>query len=179
MVDLRSSSPVPPTAVSALDRFALTDLVARYAHAMDDRDVAAAVALFTDDAVLRFVSSATELRGRAAIAEFYSTAFERRPALGAGAVSTHVMSNTVVTAVIGTEAGDGERDGEVVSLLTHGVAYLAVPGDDDRAASVTVRGLTYADRCVRGGSGWLFAERTHRLHWQGAMPGGPRTTEEG
>lgn len=178
MAELHVAPASPPT-VSAPDRLALADLVARYAHAMDDRDVAAAAALFTDDAVLRFVSSATELRGRAAIAEFYATAFEQRAGLGAGAVSTHVMSNTIVTAVVRANGSDGAGDSEAVSLLTHGVAYLAVPGDDDRAATVTVRGLTYTDRCVRGGAGWLFAERTHRLRWQGELPGGPRTTEKG
>ena len=141
------------------DRLDLLDLVGRYAHAVDQRDVDAVTELFAIDARLEFVSTGSVHVGRDAIAEFFRGAFTR-PALAAATASTHLMTNTVI------EQG---ADGATAHLETSAVAYLATadPG------GVIARGLTYTDRCTRTAAGWRLAERIHRLRWQATMPGGP------
>src|SRR3954452_9926016 len=155
--------------LSTDDRFALLELVARYAHAVDSRDVDAIVACFASDARLEFASTANAFTGHAAIAEFYDGAFAS-PRLGDGATSTHMMANTLIT--------DSEGGADVV---TSAVAYLATSAVVDHTDRITgrvlVRGITYTDRCVRAGERWVFAERVHRLQWQGEMPGGAQTAD--
>lgn len=150
------SDPVPP-----IDRQGIVDLVGRYAHAMDTGDADAAAALFTDDALLRFVSTGMEFQGREAIAEFYRSALASL--VGATNASTHLMGNTVVTA---------ER-ADHAAVTTSAVVYLA----DGAAASVAIRGLTYRDLVRRDDHGWRFAEREHRLHWEATVPGGPKIVD--
>jgi hypothetical protein len=155
--------------IGADDRAELLDLIARYAHAVDRRDVPAVVECFASGGRLEFASTATVLHGHAEITDFYERAFAGT-VLGGAAASTHLMSNTVITA----PAGD-------VTVTTEAIAYLATSAVVDHADSATsrvlVRGLTYTDRCVRERDRWVFAERVHRLHWQGEMPGGPVTAD--
>lgn len=139
------------------DRLAIHELIGRYALEVDRRRIDAVADCFTDDARLEFTSDRRFLHGRAAIVEFYDEAFQR-PALAGGA-STHQMTGTVITF-------DGP---DAATAVTEAIAWLAPHG----AGRITVRGLTYTDRCVRTTEGWRFADRTHRLHWEGAIDGGP------
>ena len=146
------------------DRQDLLDLVARYAHAVDGRDVDALLGCFTPDARLTFVSTGAVLVGHDAIREFFTDGFTGLMAPATSA-STHVMTNTLVTFA---EADDA------ASMETTAVSYFA----SETRADVGVRGLTYADRCVRTAAGWKFQERTHALHWEASMPGGVRRHED-
>ena len=156
--------------LTAQDRFALADLVARYAHAVDGRDLQGVVKCFAPDGRLEFASSGIVLDGRAAIEEFFGKAFSGSM-LGGSAASTHLMGNTMVTRV--EPAG--------TSIVTSAVAYLATSGVVEHAGTVTgrvvVRGLTYTDRCGRIDGRWFLLDRVHRLHWQGEMPGGPASVD--
>lgn len=149
--------PVPPDPHRVADHLALLELVATYAQTVDAHDLDGLVACFAPDARLEFVSSGQVFRGTAGIRQFYVGAFETAPM--AGGVSTHVMTNSIVRFDGPDHAG----------IVTQAIAHLAAPG----AGTVVARGLTYTDRCVRTDSGWCFADRIHRLHWQGAYPGGP------
>jgi uncharacterized protein (TIGR02246 family) len=136
------------------DRAAVTDLVYRYAHAVDARDVEGIVSCFADDARVAFNGGERVAEGRAALREFFVAAFEG-PLLGQRGASTHVMGNVLVTV-----------DGDIAHSEAHAVAYLA----SDARPEVVVRGLTYSDDCVRDGGSWLIRERTHAAVWQAAMP---------
>ena len=57
------------------DRFAIQDLVASYCSAIDGRDLARFVSLFTDDAVMRHRDGVMRLDGRQAIEAYYTTRF--------------------------------------------------------------------------------------------------------
>src|SRR3954471_9238211 len=57
------------------DRFAFQDLVASYCSAIDGRDLARFVSLFTDDAVMRHRDGVMRLDGRDAIEAYYTTRF--------------------------------------------------------------------------------------------------------
>lgn len=155
-----------PTILSHDDHRQLIDLVHRYAHAVDSRSVADIVALFAEDGRLEFASTGVVADRPSGITEFFDAVFVS-PLLGGDAsASTHLMTNSVVTA--GTETG-------TASIVTSAVAYLATGAAAD--GQVVIRGLTYTDRCVRQDGRWLIAHRIHRLHWQSTMPGGPISAE--
>ncbi len=140
-----------------LDREALTALVARYAHAVDSRDVPAVVACFTDDTHVEFDGGTEVVDGRDALFRFFEDALVQ-PRMGTTGVSTHLMSNILVTTM-----------GDAAHIETQAVAFLA----SDERATVVVRGLRYSDDCVRGDDGWLIRHRIHRSLWQAEAPGGP------
>jgi ketosteroid isomerase-like protein len=141
------------------DRACLIDLVSRYALAVDDRDVPAIAACFTDDAHVEFDGGAEVVDGRAELTAFFESALQR-PMMGTVGVSTHLMSNVLVTV-----------DGDRAHVETQAVAYLASAERD----TIVVRGLRYSDDCVRRGDGWLVQHRVHRSLWQGELAGGPRS----
>ncbi len=140
-----------------LDRQELATLISRYAHAVDARDVAGTVACFTDDAHVEFDGGVEVVDGRDALARFFEGAFTS-PRMGRTGVSTHLMSNVIVTVT-----------GDTAHVETQAVAYHA---SDDRD-TVIVRGLRYSDDCVRRNDGWLIGRRVHRSIWQSEAPGRP------
>jgi ketosteroid isomerase-like protein len=138
------------------DRAVLTDVISRYAHAVDNRDVPGIVACFTADAHIEFGGGADVAAGRQAIARFFEDALFR-PMMGANGASTHLMTDVLVSV-----------DGDTAHVETQAVAYLAAEGRD----TVIVRGLRYSDDCIRDGEGWLIDRRMHRAIWQYEAPGG-------
>ena len=146
-----------------LDRQELTALISRYAHAVDGREVAETVACFADDTHVEFDGGAEVVEGRDALARFFEGAFTSQR-MGRTGVSTHLMSNVVVTVT-----------GDTAHVETQAVAYHA---SDDRD-TVIVRGLRYSDDCVRQGDGWLIARRVHRSIWQSEAPGRPVSADRG
>ena len=137
------------------DRDAILDLVARYAHTVDERDVEGIVACFTSDGRMDFEGGQTSGAGHDGLRAAFTTAFAQ-PALARPAVSTHLMANTLVAI-----------DGDTATAETHGVAYLASPA----TGTVRTRGLRYSDVLRRDGDGWRIAHRVHRSIWETEAPG--------
>lgn len=137
------------------DREDILELVARYAHTVDDRDVAGIVALFTADGRIDFEGGATSGEGHDGIRAAFEQAFAT-PVLAPPATSTHLMANTIVS-----------LDGDVAHAETQAVAYLAAPIN----GTVVIRGLRYSDDLVRTTEGWRIAHRVHRSIWQAEAPG--------
>ena len=140
-----------------LDQQELTTLISRYAHAVDFRNAAKTVACFTDDAHVEFDGGVEVVDGRDALARFFEGVFTS-PRMGRTGVSTHLMSNVIVTVT-----------GDTAHVETQAVAYHA---SDDRD-TVIVRGLRYSDDCVRRNDGWLIGRRVHRSIWQSEAAGRP------
>jgi uncharacterized protein (TIGR02246 family) len=140
----------------AIDRMALQDLIARYAHAVDERDVARVAGCFAPDGRLSANGGTSTAHGREAIESYFADAFTRA-SLGPGTRSSHLLTNTVV-----------HLDGDRAEIVTLGLAVLARPD----GATVTLRGLRYADRCQRSGDEWLISDRQHEALWQCEAPGG-------
>ena len=137
------------------DRDDILDLVARYAHTVDDRDVDGILACFAPDGRIDFEGGASSGVGHDGIRAAFEAAFAR-PELARPATSTHLMANTLLTV-----------DGDRAHAETHGVAYLASPA----TGTVTTRGLRYSDDLVRGDDGWRITHRVHRSTWQTDAPG--------
>jgi hypothetical protein len=138
------------------DRALLTDLVSRYAHAVDTRDIPGIVACFTAGAHVEFGGGAEVVEGHEGLTRFFEGALIR-PMMGANGASTHLMTDVLVSV-----------DGETAHVETQAVAFLAAEGRD----TVIVRGLRYSDVCVRDGHSWLVDRRMHRSLWQYEAPGG-------
>jgi hypothetical protein len=85
-----------------IDRAALHDLMARYAHTVDRRDIPGIVDCFTVDAHVDMDGGAQSVVGRDALARFFETAFESE-LMGTGSVSTHLLTDVFV--------GFDDRDG--------------------------------------------------------------------
>jgi uncharacterized protein (TIGR02246 family) len=134
-----------------IDRAALHDLISRYAHAIDGRDLEMLLDCFDEDAVAEY-DGGVVLEGRAAIQAFMRRAF--RDGIGMETPSTHMMTNTLI-----------DLDGDAAALRTSAIAVLT-----NRPERVVVRGLRYTDRCVRWKDRWRFVHRRHEADWEFDAP---------
>jgi hypothetical protein len=135
------------------DRAALTELVHRYAVAVDRMDNEMYRSCFLPDA--EFEMEGVVKRGD----EFLDAGRRRGPGetrriAGIDAIerSTHAMSDVLISL-------DGDR-AHVESVV---VAYLIGPRDGERA--MVVRGVRYIDDAVRVDAGWKIARRNHQFMW--------------
>jgi ketosteroid isomerase-like protein len=139
------------------DRAAITDLIYRYAHALDRRALDGIVDCFTEDLHVEFNGGEQVVRTSAGLRQFFEDAFQS-PLLGQQGVSTHLMGNVLITF--------DPADADVAHVETQAVAYLASDGRD----VIIVRGLLYGDDCVRTASGWRIRGRVHTAVWESEMP---------
>jgi ketosteroid isomerase-like protein len=127
-----------------LDRAAIRDVLARYAHAVDRRDLAGVAACFTADAAyegsLGEGSIEVALRAlRERMAQYAST--------------MHFLGNQLI-----------ELSGDTATSETYAIAYHQLQvGDGRRNMAVGVR---YLDTLARTPSGWLICRREVKLEWQ-------------
>jgi uncharacterized protein (TIGR02246 family) len=127
----------------------ITDLIGRYAHAVDRGDALATTECFTADALVEYEGGQIRLEGHDELRRFYTDALT--------SPSTHLISNTLV-----------ELSSDEARTLSSAIACVT-----RRAGFVTVRGLTYDTRCVRRDERWRIAHLLHRSTWEFAVPGGP------
>ena len=124
-----------------------SELIARYAWAVDQRDLPMLEALFTTDAVMRFEVPRNGLkgvhRGLPAILESFREAWATP-----GDLRRHLMSN------LWFESASEN------ACVTH--SYLTVSVADEQTLRMVTTG-TYRDLIVKDG-GWLFKERHLVLH---------------
>ncbi|NKY60740.1 nuclear transport factor 2 family protein [Nocardia flavorosea] len=129
------------------DRLALITLAARYAQAVDRRDIAAVAALCTSEVVfvlppeLRKTGSPAELRGSATVAQSV-----------VGAVSHLVATRHVVEQQVTESDAAGRAYGETYCTAHH----IYARGDDHRDNRIALR---YQDTFEYQGGIWLFSRR--------------------
>ncbi|MCU1395006.1 MAG: hypothetical protein JWM34_3434 [Ilumatobacteraceae bacterium] len=140
------------------DRDEITEVLARYARALDARDFAAVGRCFTADAQATF-SGVVLPPGRDAIVAHVS-------GLADLAASTHLLGLPVI---------ELDADGVFADVETAAVAHLVT---DAEHGPVRTRGLRYRDRFVRiseheaaaAGVRWQIRERVHSVHWMVEQP---------
>ena len=129
--------------VDAAARIEIHELLARSAHALDQRDLASLEACFAPDATLVIV-----IAGGAGPLRFEGR--DKIMGLMRDSIATqtdqrrHVTTNTMVVAESGAE----------VSLVSN----LTLTAVEQGAIRLVTSGL-YRDRVRRGASGWVLAER--------------------
>jgi hypothetical protein len=121
------------------DRLAIGELVARYGHAVDDRDFETLGRLFASDAFVEHALGRST--GRAAVLDFY------RERLGGFGPTYHYPHSLVVELLSADEA----------SGVVAAHAELAIGGE------TVVAGFRYHDRYVREDGAWRFRERVIRF----------------
>lgn len=149
-------------------RVAITDVLARYARGLDDRDFDAVGRCFTSDSQATF-SGVRLTPGRAAIVAHVG-------ALASLAASTHLLGLPVI---------EMSADVQTATVETTAVAFLVA---DAVAGPVRTRGLRYRDIFVRtidpddpDSSIWQISNRVHRVDWMTeqtptALPATPSAT---
>jgi uncharacterized protein (TIGR02246 family) len=132
------------------DRAEITELLARYAIALDRREFDAVGELFTDDAQATY--SGTRLEpGRAAIVAYLQPLVEVP-------MTQHVIGLPSITLA-----------GDTATATSYAVVTFvrATEGGDHEAVH---RGLSYDDTLVRTTGGWRFEERFHQALWSTVEP---------
>ena len=130
------------SAVDVGDRLAISDVLIRYATALDGRDWELLASCFTDDATLDYDTSGTY--GRDAFVEHCRAGLARMKA------TQHCVTNHVIST-------DGDR--------AHSTSYVIA--QHVRANDVTFTlGGTYSDDLVRVGTGWRIASRRFVTSWK-------------
>ncbi len=120
------------------DRAAIEELIARYAIAVDDRDLDALGTLFTPDGAFRSKDGVMNARGRGRVLEQFRERFR------ALAVSNHFSHDRILAF--------GERPDEAHGLVT---AHAEVW----RNGRALIAALRYEDTYRRHEGRWCFAER--------------------
>lgn len=127
-----------------LDRAAIRDVLLRYAHGVDRRDLAAVASCFTPDA--SYKGSLGEGSIDVALAAL-------RDRMGQYASTMHLVANQLV-----------EIDGDRATSETYAIAYHQMHGDEGRRNMAV--GVRYLDTLVRVADGWRICHREVRLEWQ-------------
>ena len=125
------------------DMIEIQQLLAAYCHRVDRDTPAAVAALFSEDAVLRpFYDGRYEVRGRAAIAGWY-TYYEAHFKAGVRHLKHMIMSPLI----------------DVQGPTATGVTYLLASAVGIDSGEGFIATGTYHDEFTRVGKQWLFASR--------------------
>lgn len=133
------------------DRWAISDLLARYCHTLDRGDVRAVAGLFAPDAVLWPLFSQDEaVRGRVEILEFYRQYWD-----GVAATTRFLQHHIQAPSI------DMDPDVDRASSICYFTANLLLKGNDKYRLSQG----RYDDVLTKREGGWLFAERRIVVHY--------------
>ena len=129
------------------DKLEITEVLYRYAHALDSRDRKLLREVFVEDALFEIGAGVGDFKGVEAIGDVV-TEF-----LGGLESSQHIISNPVIEL-------DGDR--ATSRCYLHAQHYLP----DQRTGGNTLEiGGTYHDRLVRTAQGWRIEHRHLEVTW--------------
>lgn len=140
-----------PGGDGVVDRLAITEVLHRYAYAIDDRDYAAVRAVFTPDAHLDYTASGGPAAARDEVVDWIEQG------LALVGPTQHVVTNPLV-----------DLHGDRATSRCYLVNPLLSP--DQPPATVVLVGGEYRDRWARTREGWRIVERTHLVTWTRTLP---------
>jgi ketosteroid isomerase-like protein len=126
------------------DRAAIHDLLLRYAHAVDRRDLEQVASCFTPDAAYQ------GSLGEGTIQVALSALSER---MGRYRTTTHLLANQLV-----------EIRGDMARSETYAPVYHRL--DEDLGAHDLIVAVRYLDDLQRSSDGWLICKRVTKMEWQ-------------
>jgi SnoaL-like domain len=142
------------SAQDAADRLEILEVLARYAHALDERDWGVLAEVFTADAEIDLTSSGGI---RCTADQFQAWAPE---ALGRFSETQHMLGQSEFTF-------GPDRSAAVKTYQYNPMAWVGENGTEH----LFVVGGYYRDRLVRTPRGWRIAERIWHRQWiQGELP---------
>jgi ketosteroid isomerase-like protein len=131
-----------------LDREAIRDVIRRYAHAVDRRDLDAVAACFMPDAAYRGSLGEGTIDIALAALRQRVTRYAR---------TMHFIGNQLI-----------DLHGDTASSETYAIAYHQIDSDGERR-NVAV-GVRYLDEFVRHQGTWRIQRRAVELEWQRQDP---------
>jgi 3-phenylpropionate/cinnamic acid dioxygenase small subunit len=134
------------------DRLEIQDLLAKYSHAIDERDWDALDAVFTPEARIDYSESGGASGSVAEIKAWLPVALERFPRY------QHMIATTKLEL-----EGDSAKSR---TCLFNPMVYK----DDDGSETVFFIGLWYRDKLVRTIGGWRIAERYEEMSYAHNVP---------
>ena len=143
--------PAEPALQALLDRAAILDLLTRYAHGVDRRDLALVAGCFTPDAAYE------GSLGRGGISVALDALRERMPRYRA---TMHFLTNHAI-----------ELQGDRATCETYALVYHRLEGEDEDEDFVV--GVRYLDDLVRLPDGWRISRRRTAMEfqrWDAVMP---------
>jgi 3-phenylpropionate/cinnamic acid dioxygenase small subunit len=127
-----------------IDRAAIQDLLVRYAHCVDRRDLEGVAACFTADA---------EYRGSLGDGTIENALVALRDRMARYESTMHLLGNQLI-----------EIDGDRARSETYAIAHHRLNNDGDRR-TLTV-GVRYADDLVRREGRWVICRRVVHMEWE-------------
>jgi uncharacterized protein (TIGR02246 family) len=136
---------------AADDRTEITELLARYAVALDRRQFEAVGELFTEDGQATYSGNRLD-PGRAAIVAYLQP-------LAEVPMTQHMIGIPTIT-----------LDGATATATSYAIVTFVRHPEPGEGHHAVHRGLSYDDRLVRTADGWKFAERFHQALWSTTGP---------
>jgi len=127
-----------------IDRAAIQDLLVRYAHCVDRRDIEGVVACFTPDAAYR------GSLGEGTIQDALVALRERMERYES---TMHLLGNQLI-----------QIDGDRATSETYAIAHHRINNNGDRR-NLTV-GVRYDDELVRRDGRWVICRRVVHMEWE-------------
>jgi len=127
-----------------VDRAAIQDLLVRYAHCVDRRDLDAVAACFTPDAAY------SGSLGEGTIQEALIALRDR---MGRYESTMHLLGNQLI-----------EIDGDRARSETYAIAHHRINNDGDRRSLAV--GVRYEDELIRRDGRWLICARVVHMEWE-------------
>lgn len=129
------------------DKLEINELLARYCHALDQKDWVAFRAVFTDDAMLDFSAFGGPQGSVCELETFLA------PILNGLAASQHNVSTVKV-----------DLDGDAATARSAAIVPMTTRAADG-GESTFINGLWYEDSLVRTSDGWRIRSRTQVRGW--------------
>ncbi len=127
-----------------IDRAAIQDLLARYAHCVDRRDLEGVAACFTSDA---------EYRGSLGEGTIQKALIALRDRMARYESTMHLLGNQLI-----------EIDGDRARSETYAIAHHRLNNNGDRHNLAV--GVRYEDDLVRRDGRWVICRRVVHMEWE-------------
>ena len=128
------------------DRAEITEVLARYAIALDRRQFDVVGDLFTEDGQATYSGNRLD-PGRAAIVAYLQP-------LAEVPMTQHMVGTPSITI-----------DGDTATAVSYTIVTFVREAEDGEGHVAVHRGLSYDDQLVRTPDGWRFKERFHQPLW--------------
>ncbi len=135
------------------DRLEIQDLIARYCHAIDRRELGELDSIFTEDAVIDYTAFGAPRGGVEETRRFLSEALALHRAYYHLAATSRIV-----------------LDGDSAECHTICHNPMIFEGGDGRPDTFYVCGLWYHDRLVRTADGWRISERVEEKCYLATFP---------
>jgi ketosteroid isomerase-like protein len=135
--------------ITSEERIRITELISRYAQALDAGDVEGVLECMKDGVSLSYNGGQLRVEGKSDARKFFTEALS--------GPSTHLLGNYLL-----------ERDGDALRASCSGIAFVT-----RHTGKVTVRGLLYTFICRPEKCDFRIESLEHRANWEYLVAGGP------